>query len=64
MKDQYIVKVKDAKGIVWAFEGTIQGYPIFTFAHVAKPCLLSLNEARDVEMKHGHAGETFLIERA
>jgi hypothetical protein len=63
MNKQYIVKVKDEEGIVWVYEGDVRGNPIFTFEHVAKPKLVSLTEAHDIELKHKMANEQYIIER-
>lgn len=64
MSEMYIINARDAKGVDWVFEGTVQGLPIFTEKKNAKPKLMTFNEAEEVQLKHGYLGETYTIERA
>jgi hypothetical protein len=64
MKEMYTLNARDAEGVEWVFEGTVQGLPIFVEKKNAKAKLMTFHEAEEAQMKHGYLDESYTIERA
>jgi len=53
-----VAQIIDVDGVIWEFEGHIQGNPIWCKKGEARPMVFSENEAWDIAKDNARANET------